>query len=111
MLLKPDVFGDVEERQNEQHILLVAEFGISQGLSASTVGVATTRTFPDALSGAALCGRGGGVMVLAADESSASVARFVPAHASEIEAGYVFGGSAVVSRATFEALEGAVDNG
>ena len=84
--------------------MAVAEFGISQGLSASTVGVATTRTFPDALSGAALCGRAGGVMVLAADEGSASVTKFVPAHAPEVGRGYVFGGSAVVSRATFEAL-------
>ena len=47
----------------------------------------------------------------AADEGSASVTEFVPEHASEIGLGCVFGGSLVVSRATFEALEGATDNG
>ena len=91
--------------------MAVAEFGIANGLSASTVGVAAKTAYADALSGAALCGRNGGVLVLAADEGSASVTEFVPQHAPEIGLGCVFGGSLVVSRATFEALEGATDNG
>ena len=71
------------------------------------MGVAAKTAYADALSGAALCGKKGGVLVLAADEGSASVTEFVPEHASEIELGCVFGGSLVVSRATFEALEDA----
>lgn len=83
----------------------VAEFGLSQGMGADRMGVATGTGYWDALSGAALCGRSNSVLVLVNDASSSSIADFVNAHAQEISTGYVLGGTAAVDEDTLAALE------
>ena len=85
----------------------VAKFGLSQGLSASTVGVATNQNFPDALAGGPMCGRNRGVLVLIDNAGNSSIRNFVAVHAAEIEQGFAFGGSYVVTDKTFAALENA----
>ena len=83
----------------------VAEFGISLGMSANGLGVATTNGYWDALSGAALCGRLGSVLVLADGPECHSIAGFANEHGADIEGAYVFGGPAAVSEETLSALE------
>ena len=74
----------------------IASFGLSRGMTANQLGVATTGGYWDALAGAALCGKKNSVLVLVTDADSSSIDGFVGQNsASEISA-YVFGGPAAV---------------
>ncbi len=86
----------------------VADFGLARDLTCQKMGVATTNGYWDALSGAALCGLNGSVLVLAGDANAHSISGFVKTHATEIGAAYVFGGEAAIDAATYQALQNAV---
>ena len=75
----------------------LAEWEISQGLSANHMGVATISGYWDALTGGALCGKAGGVLVLADDNFTATLA-VAKAHKASIGRAYVFGGEAAVGK-------------
>jgi hypothetical protein len=74
---------------------IVAAFAAREGMSWSTVGVATGTSFPDALAASALIGKRGGVLLLT-DASGASVASEIGSHASAINRVYVLGGTSAV---------------
>ena len=82
----------------------VAELAIAEGLSANHMGVATTASFHDALTGGPLCGKLGGVLVLASESNTSNTA-LPAAHKAEIERAYVFGGTAALSEKVFAAFE------
>lgn len=79
--------------------LAIAEFAKKAGLSGNNMAVATGANFPDALSGAALCGRNNAVILLVADNTSARnhARTFIAANKSTIKQGYVLGSNVVVS--------------
>lgn len=91
----------------------VAKWGISLGLKANNMGVATSESYYDALCGAALCGKTESVLVLADDRypkansysQNASVPR---AHYATVSRGYVFGGKAAVSPRVYNAFANAL---
>jgi lactocepin len=64
---------------------------------------ATSQNFPDALAGAALCGKNGSVLLLCDDKAQANLS-FATDHASQIECGYVFGGEMAFSKGLFDRL-------
>ena len=76
-------------------------------LSFEYVGIATGKNFPDALAGAAMMGRSGGVMLLVdgAKSTGFNIQYTVPNNKAAMRACYVFGGESAVSEATMEALE------
>lgn len=82
----------------------VAKFGLSQGLTANGMGIATANGYWDALAGAALCGRKGAVIALVNGPGASTISGFVKPNSSLIASGYVFGGTAAVSAATYNAL-------
>ena len=86
----------------------VAQFGVSLGMSADGMGLATTNGYWDALSGAALCGRTGSVMVLADGAKAHSISGFAKSSAGKAKGAYVFGGTAAVDDGTFKALKAAL---
>lgn len=86
----------------------VATFAAGNGLSWSPVFVVSGESFPDALAGAPLVGKRGGVLLLTRDGSTAATDA-VASHASAISQGYVLGGEASVSAATLSALENAMN--
>ena len=87
---------------------LVAKWEIARGMGVSRAAVATGANFPDALAGAALCGRSGSVLLLSLDADYGTVAlRDVLApHASEVYQGYVLGGEGAVPPKTLDYLSG-----
>lgn len=86
----------------------LAAWACSEGLSANRMGVATAKGYYDALTGAALCGKFGSVLILA-DEGydSYAIERFVALHSAEISRGYIFGGTAAVASSVQSDLEAA----
>lgn len=82
----------------------IANWCLSEGMSADGMGVATATGHWDALAGAAFCGKGESVIVLADDGNRVALDSFVRLHKAEIERAYVFGGSAAVSNETYDAL-------
>ncbi len=85
----------------------IAEWGIKNGLNANKMGVATSQNFPDALAGAALCGKNRSVLVLADDQANLN-ATFPKAYKKTISRGYVFGGKYAVGEKTLNTLENSV---
>ena len=71
------------------------------------MGVATSQNFPDALAGAAMCGKNGSVLVLADDKAGLN-ATFPKAYKTKINQGYVFGGELAVGKKTLTTLENSV---
>ncbi|MBP3815511.1 MAG: cell wall-binding repeat-containing protein [Firmicutes bacterium] len=82
----------------------IAEWGISLGMKADKMGVATPMNYPDALAGAALCGKNNSVMVLLNDNLPQNL-EFIKKYKHSISKGYVFGGTSVVGTKTFGELE------
>lgn len=82
---------------------IIARWGLSNGLSANRMGVATSQNFPDALGGAALCGYNKSVLVLADDKASLN-SSFPSPYKSAISRAYVFGGKSAVGIKTWNAL-------
>ena len=64
---------------------------------------ATSLNFPDALGGAALCGKNQSVLLLCDDKAQANLS-FATDHADEIVTGYVFGGEYAFSKGLFDRL-------
>ena len=81
----------------------IAEFALEEGLSVTNMAFATSQNFPDALAGAALCGKNGSVLLLCDDKAQGNLS-FAEQHASEIETGYVFGGELAFSERLFSRL-------
>lgn len=71
--------------------MLVASWELGQGLSMSGMAFATGCDFPDALSGAALCGSKHSVLLLA-DQGLESTMRFAYDRRDLIDHGYILGG-------------------
>lgn len=80
----------------------IAEFEISQGMSADGMAVATSNGYWDALTGAALCGSRGSVLVLASDSNHSAIDTVAGRYASAVSVAYVFGGPAAVSEGTLD---------
>lgn len=83
----------------------IADFALNNGLGAYRMAFATSQNFPDALAGAALCGKNRAVLLLADDKAKDNIS-FAKDHASEIGTGYVFGGKSVFSDSLFARLSG-----
>lgn len=81
----------------------IANFALRNGLGARGMAFATSQNYPDALAGAAFCGKNGAVLLLADDKATGNIS-FAEEHASEIGTGYVFGGPAVFSDGLFASL-------
>lgn len=81
----------------------IAEWETGQGLGWQRPAAATGSNFPDALTGAALCGRKGSVLVLVSSPSDTTV-KLVQSHAADIAAGYLLGGENVLSGSLAAAL-------
>lgn len=73
----------------------IARYEQLLGFTLKHVGIATGKSFPDALAGAALCGKGRSLLLLVEDEKSPTLNRF--GADSIIETGYVLGGKGAVS--------------
>ena len=76
----------------------IADFCIKEGgMTAAHMGVATGRSYYDALAGAALCGKNNSVLVLADDGNSGTVDNVVKPHRGELQTScYVFGGRSAI---------------
>ena len=74
----------------------------NSGLSFNNMAVATGRNFPDALAGAALCGKQRAVLCLVDDtqEGNVCIDGVIRPNKDSIAQGYFFGGDAVVTPAT-----------
>ena len=70
-----------------------AEWALGQGMSVETLGIATSGTHHDALTGAAFCGSRNGVLVLADDASDSNVGGFIKSHGKQVVDGFAFGGT------------------
>lgn len=86
---------------------LIAEYGLSHGMTINKMGVATSQNYPDALAGAAFCGHNNSVLVLA-DEKAMKNTSFPTEYKRNFIEGYIFGGEAAVSEKVLKALEAAV---
>ena len=75
---------------------LVVQYELGQGLTLKTPAVATGANYPDALAGAALCGKNKSVMALVKDGKLSGV-DILAKYSSLIQHGYVFGGAGAVS--------------
>ncbi|MBQ9069413.1 MAG: cell wall-binding repeat-containing protein [Eggerthellaceae bacterium] len=78
----------------------IAQWCIDRGMSASNVGVATSKSFYDALTGGALCGKNNAPLVLVSNENRSTVYSFLNPHRASIGKGYIFGGHLAVSTAS-----------
>lgn len=80
----------------------IAEFELNEGLGMSNVAVATGANFPDALAGAALCGKNNSVLLLSLPTAYGAVALkgTLASHAHEVSCGYVLGGESAVPEYT-----------
>ena len=82
-----------------------AEMAISEGaLSADGMAMATGANFPDALAGAALCGRAGSVLLLSGGSGDSSETAFASRHRAEISSGWFLGGTACITEAQADAV-------
>ena len=82
---------------------MIADFALDNGLTVANMAFATSQNFPDALAGAALCGRNGSVLLLCDDKAPGNLS-FATDHASGIQTGYVFGGNLAFSDKLMESL-------
>ena len=86
----------------------VVDFAISQGMSAAHMGVATGRSYYDALAGAALCGKQNSILVLADDKNSNNIDKVVKVRKDALVPNcYIFGGKAALSESVEKKLEAA----
>ena len=85
--------------------LKIADWCIAeQEFKLNQVGIATGTGYWDALAAGAACGQAKSVLILAADENTTAVDKFVKPHAADINMGIVYGGNASVSDDVFEKL-------
>ncbi len=76
----------------------IADFCIKEGnMTAAHMGVATGRSYYDALAGAALCGKMNSVLILADDGNSNTVDNVVKVYRAQLQQScYVFGGRSAI---------------
>ena len=85
---------------------LVAQYGAAEGLEWDGLGIATGAAFPDALSGGAMLGRLGSVMLLTDGEwLSTSTQQTLHDHKSEIYGVYFLGGTGALSQTVRDQVE------
>lgn len=82
----------------------IAEWAVKNGLRADAMGVACGQNYPDALAGAALCGKNRAVLLLADSVSSGQAVSFAKANKVNVDGGYVFGGKYAVPDAVLDKL-------
>lgn len=82
----------------------VADWCLYQGMSLEHAGVATGMSHMDAVSGAALCGRGNSPLLLVSDPSASEAISYFSEHAERCSDGYIFGGPSVISKEAESAL-------
>ena len=84
------------------------KFQPSARLYADRLAITTGQNWPDALSGAALCGKNKSVLLLADAKTSKSDYKLAPAfckaNASKMSNAYVFGGTSAVQAKVWNAL-------
>lgn len=85
----------------------VAEFGLTQGMSANNLGVATVNNYPDALASGPLTGQKNAVGILVDKEDSVTISGFVAPHSESIYAINIFGGKFAITEETQAALNAA----
>ena len=85
--------------------LKIARFTTSNGLSANGIALTTGDNFPDALAGAALCGKSGSVILLTNENSKQEAGKFVASHAKEIVWGCALGSKEVLSESVLSYVE------
>jgi lactocepin len=78
----------------------IARKAIALGMSPNNMGVATSQSYPDALAGAALCGKNNAVLVLADDKDTTN-RTFPSAYRASIKRVFVFGGELAVGKTTW----------
>ena len=71
------------------------------------MGVATSQNYPDALAGAAFCGKKNSILVLADDKATANTS-FPRPYKNIIMKGYIFGGPSAVGEKTVTMLTNAL---
>ena len=86
------------------HKASIADFAISEGMSANYMGVATSTGYWDALTGGALCGRNNGVLVLASNTDTSGT-RIPSKFSSKVTRAYMFGGEAALNKKVFSTFE------
>jgi putative cell wall-binding protein len=83
----------------------IANFCLEEGMTAQHMGVATGRSYYDALAGAALCGKNNSILILADDKNSTNVAGVVSKNKAALaKSCYVFGGESAVSKTVYNAV-------
>ncbi len=85
----------------------IADFCLANGMSAEHVGVATGRSYQDALCGAMLLGRKNSILVLVDEKNQSNIANVVKANKSALRGCYIFGGTQAVSTKVENALKAA----
>ena len=85
----------------------VAEWEYAEGMKADGLALANRDGYWDALTGAALCGRNGSVLLLVepSNENRVTLDGFATMYRASIDHAYVFGGTAAVPQATKDYLE------
>ncbi len=83
----------------------LAAWSLGQGMTVDGMAVATGETYYDALTGAALCGNLGSVLVLASEGNTSVIDDIVADHAKVVQHGYIFGGPFSVAQSVQDLLE------
>lgn len=83
---------------------VVAEYCMQDGMNCAHVGAASSSGYHDAILGAPLCGLKSSPLILVSNSNQSAIDSFVIPHHSEIDKGYIFGGTGSVSRETELAL-------
>lgn len=80
-----------------------------QGMQYEKCGLATTNTFPDALTGGAFCGRNNAVVMLISDENAEAIGQMLAEANGEttLTRVYVFGGTEAVSAEAYDTMKAA----
>ena len=104
--LKKAGVGEVDRKWGDNAIITshaFASFALSDGMSANHMGVATVTGHWDALTGGALCGRKGGVLVLASADNTSNTT-LPRLNRKWISRAYILGGTAVLPTSVFSAF-------
>ena len=87
---------------------LVANWCISQGMSANKAGIATGKSYYDALTGAALCGKNNAVLCLVDAGKETCVSGVLAPNKNKMLSAYVFGGTQAVPDSVLTTCKNAV---
>ena len=88
----------------------IAACSISSGSSASVVGIASGENFPDALTGGALIGARGGVLLLSSSEGF-EPSSYLASIKSQVSRCYVLGGTAALGSGVEDSASSLLDRG